>query len=45
MFYTVEGGDLNDYFINGIRHEREAGINENLMYPTTAVSRLLPMVR
>ena len=49
MFYTVEGGDLNDYyvfsFMNGIRHEREAGMNENLVYPTTAVSTLLPIVR
>ena len=28
-----------------IRHEREAGIDENLVYPTTAVSRLLPNLR
>ena len=33
------------FFMNGIRHEREAGINENLVYPTTRVSRLLPIVR
>jgi ATP-dependent DNA helicase PIF1 len=30
---------------NGFRHEWEVAIGENPVYPTTAVSRLLPLVR
>ena len=46
VFYRVEGGRGFEWlFLSETRHEREAGISENLMYPTTTVSRSLLIIR